>query len=297
MSEANHPTTQEPPDAWGLRALGRPVPPTNGANASNPGPQTGGNGGNGSGPESPSSQQQAQNRGDNTASGEQGQTNGTDPLEGITLQDLLKHSRLGSELTSWNDRTTNSRLETERPNIERELRPRVQAEVEDQDYVSHLETLSPEERGREFDSNPRAVGLWQAHLDAKAAPDLQQQALAAQVYAAATLIRGVRSMIAQTDLPDTEKTALSDVTKFQEKGMPGVEEWVAQAVSRITEFQAESKHKSEIDKRWESERESNAGRISTSNPRPGISGPGSIQEPRPDIFEGHSRDFLAAFRS
>lgn len=282
-------------DDWALFALGKSQPPTGSNGTSNPDPSR-----NGNAPESGSSvatsPASVQNRGVSPTSGEGDNPEGSQQvLESLTLADLLKHPKLAAELNSWNDRTTNARLDSERPSLRQQLKTEVEAEVEADDYINYLQSLPDDERGRLLASDSKASLAWAEHIRAVAEPDTSAAQFAAQVYAAASLVRSVRQMIDQSGLPDDAKSALADNKDFVNQGMAGLEAWMGKVLGELNNASLEAKFAAEIETRWASERENAAARQSRSNPRPGVVAPGSAQPPRPDVYEADSSAFLSAF--
>lgn len=277
---------QEHPDAWAYAALKEKPPEETDTDktSANPPPKDGigtDNGTAGTGGESKSQASQ----------GDQ-----SDPLEGYDLSKLLEHPVLGPQLNSWNDKSANSRLQSERDKILNELEPQVRQRLEDEAVGKYLDDMSDEERGQELARNPQLASKWaqiqQSREQANSHPE--EVARAAEVYALATQISSVDQLIDASDLPDAEKESLKDVSKFQGQGAGAIVGWTQQVMQRLVEHAKEKGIEAEIDTRWNSYLEDNQAR--SPRARPGMTPPGSRAEPAPDVIKGDSREFLSAFQ-
>lgn len=288
---------QEHPDAWAYEALGEAVPPLPGQTPTStpdqgngkPNASTGNNEPKSTGGGSPdrgTTDQQPPN----TLT-----TPGADGLTGLKLQDILAHPELGRELQSWADKATRSQLEAERNRIRNELEPEIRNRLELEEARNYLEGLSEPDRGQVLASDPKLAMVWgDLQKEKQTNPAVARDvAVAAQVYAMASIIASTDANIQESDLPDTVKTSLMDTSKYESEGPDGISRWIKDVQKALVGHEKDKAVASEIETRWQSYLENNRG---NSPRRPNLLPPGQRQDPVPSVYEKNADDaFLAAF--
>lgn len=286
---------QEHKDAWAYLALGEKVPQPTAPNTSSSQSPSNSSGEGQLGTEGKGGEGGDHRSGEPTAKG-------ANPVTGsvnsdLTLDDLLKDPKLGPLLNSWNDRTVNSRFQSERTRLERELEPVYRARFEEEETRTYLTNLSDEQRGLALSQDPKLATAWADMVKERQSNTLaatpEAVATAAQVYALAAQIRTYNDLINESALPPEAKAALLDNSKYESEGPQGVVTWGKDIQRAIIAHEKETGIKAELDTRWQSLLEDQKGHLPQ---RPGLIRPGTRQLPVADIVDGGSDEFLGAFR-
>lgn len=196
-----------------------------------------------------SSQAGGETAGQQEAPGEQGQSGDrvdpNDPLSGLSVEDILKHPKLGRELRSYADRGAAKQITSA---IERMKAANRLAEYDSMTDEQRRTALQDPELAAEYS---KLQGDRQAALDEEEASRI---GVSAQVYGAAVLVRTISSQIEKAGLPADVKARL-DPENYKDYGLAGLDKWQEDVLEAIAEDRANKRGRSESELEREARRQ------------------------------------------
>lgn len=189
--------------------------------------------------------------------GEEKKAEPKDPLEGLTLSELLKHPILGPLVHRWADKSASSQsaVAVDRAKIGWDEEAAVKALEE------KFDAMSEEELGRAL-SNPETRDAFAALTERrnKSRDDASDEAIAVkgQRYGYAVEVGVYTEMLGKSDLPDEKKAELNP-DNFTHLGPQGIVAWGAAVQQALVEHATDAKAKTLLEEKWDAFQEEKLG--------------------------------------
>lgn len=238
--------------------------------------------------EQPNTEPQEEPKGDET-NPPQGEPS-TDPLENLSIEDLLKHPKLASKVNSYADRVANNRIQAE---VQAKLAEQEDT-IRDELLDKYFSSLDETELGTVL-AQDKNLAKEYGRLQEKAQPQGQfmtadQIAHQAQIEASRITIRTNTSLIVDSDLPDDIKQTLNP-QNYVSQGMAGLTTWTQDIYKALAKHEASKSAKDMASEELEAER--NRQRAEKDEALPGASmTKGRVMTTLPDLFSTSSAQLL-----
>lgn len=164
-----------------------------------------------------------------------------DPLADVTLDALIKHPKLGSELKSWADtqaaRQAKGREAVIARQVEERIRPQVEQQVRDKQLSEYVKRLPREELAQRLaDDTDFAADYARVTADEHRAPDVTFEATK---RAYEFQLSSYLNMLDKSDLPDGTKAQLAPENfDFPNRGDEGFTAWQTAISEAIIDHKA-----------------------------------------------------------
>lgn len=213
-----------------------------------------------------------------------------DPLENITIDDLLKHPKLSSALNSFADRVANNRIQAE---VSSKLTEQEEA-IRDELLERYFGNLEESELGQVLAQDKNLAAEY-GRLQQKQAPQgklMTQEDLAnaAQVEAARIQLRTNVKLITESDLSDDIKQTLHP-NNYVTRGQQGLVDWTADIHKAIAKHEGTKNTKESVEEELEAERNRRAAERDESLPGASMA-KGRVIKTMPDLFSKSSQELL-----
>lgn len=172
------------------------------------------------------------------------------------VKTILEHPVLGKVIQRWADKAAVAQVRAARQQERESTTQQVEQEAAVQRLEEHFSGLSPQELAEELASDSRAAtayGQLQAHKASQASPqDAEQQA---RVYATASVMQAYMQLVA--GLPEETQADL-EPEKFAHLGDTAMTVWGEAIYKALV--------KTEVDKRWEAEKQNRLAELERARP-------------------------------
>lgn len=223
----------------------------------------------------------ASNAGAKPGEGSDGEGNKA-PITISSWDDVLKHPELQAEANRWKDSASSTAvrtaLERERGRLSQETR----RTVEEEQFATYVESLTPEERARELSNDEEFATKYANYTASKAGAGQEVVARQAQIYSMATTIQTLNEMVEEANLPPEELAKLHPDNFREYSGVAGVVAYQKAVQAALLSKQVQDGINAQIETRWQAHlQENNAeldekrgaalgGRGRNANPNPSI---------------------------
>jgi len=213
-----------------------------------------------------------------------------DPLENLSIEDLLKHPKLASKVNSYADRVANNRIQAE---VQSKLAEQ-EVSIRDDLLDKYFSSLDETELGQVL-AKDKNLAKEYGRLQEKAEPQGQfmtadQISQQAQIEASRLTIRTNTSLIVDSDLPDDIKQTLNP-QNYVSQGMAGLTTWTQDIYKALAKHEASKSAKDMFREELEAER--NRQRAEKDEALPGASmTKGRVMQTLTDLFSTSSAQLL-----